>query len=77
MSEAHSAADLFCTEGDILGIYFDARKDITKFMDMDPVTGHSHPRMMDENYVSITSESEGSYRFHFTPDEPVGPYKPA
>ena len=38
MSEASSAADILCTEEDILGIYFDSRKDITKFMDMDPVT---------------------------------------
>ena len=77
MSEASSAADILCTEEDILGIYFDSRKDITKFMDIDPVTGHYHPRMKNENHVSVTSEPDGNYRYHFTPDEPVGPYKPA
>ena len=77
LREASSAADLFCTEEDILRIYFEARKDITKFLYMDLVTGHYHPRMRNENHVSVTSEPDGNYRYNFTPNEPVGPYKQA
>ena len=67
MNETSSAAGLLCTDENILRIYFDARKDITKFIDMDPVTGHYHPRMRNENHVSVTSEPDGNYRYHFTP----------
>ena len=43
----------------------------------DPVTGRFHPRPKRESHTTVTSEPDGSYRFHFTSEKPVAPDKPA
>ena len=77
ISGASEDGDRECMEGDIRGIFFDGRKDFTKHMVKDVITGSLHPRVIKENHVSVTSEPDGKYRYHFTPDNPTPLYKHA
>lgn len=61
---------------DIVGIYFDGRKDLTRAMVLDS-SDHLHPRIIKETHVSVTVEPLGMYLGHITPDDAVHPVKPA
>ena len=61
----------------IEGIFFDGRKNQTNIMKYDEETDKFHPRIIKVNHIAVTSEPDGQYRYHFTPDEPVYPHKPA
>ena len=76
MVQASETASTLTTDETIKGIFFDARKDKTLFNEKDPVTGRFHTRIRKDNHVSVTSEPDGKYRFHFKPEEAVAPYKP-
>ena len=54
-------------ESEIKGIFFDGRKDRTKTMEFDEKTMRYHQTITKENHISVTSEPDGKYRFHFTP----------
>ena len=77
MSQASGSAEILCTEDAVKGIFFDARKDKTKYHDKDVITGRFHPRIKNENHVTVTSEPDGQYRYHYTPEEALAPHKPA
>ena len=71
MSGARQRGDEASQKDDILGILFDGRKDSTRVMQYDEETDKYHPRVVKETHVAVTSEPDGQYRYHFTPDEPV------
>ena len=60
----------------ISGIHFDGRRDKTMTMIPDS-RGQLHHRIIREEHISVTSEPEGTYLAHFTPEEPLHPEKPA
>ena len=77
MSGARQSGEEASLNDKILGIFFDGRKDSTRVMKYDEETDKYHPRVVKETHVAVTSEPDGQYRYHFTPDEPVFPHKPA
>ena len=46
-------------------------------MQYDEETDKYLPRLVKETHVAVTSEPDGQYRYHFTPDEPVFQHKPS
>ena len=76
MFQASEIAGNMTTDETIKGIFFDARKDNTLYNEKDTVTGRFHSKIKKESHVSVTSEPDGKYRFHFTPEEALAPYKP-
>ena len=77
MARAREEGDSECSLGEVEGIYFDGRKDQTKTLEEDPVTGRYHPKLVKESHITVTSEPKGSYMFHFTPEKSIPPNKPA
>ena len=63
-------------KSNILGIFFDGRKDTTRTMEPDS-TGRLHHRMTKEEHVTVTVEPSGDYLGHITPDKADHPDKPA
>ena len=61
----------------ISGIFADGRKDKTKVLVEDATTGRYHQRIVKEEHVSVTSEPDGRYLFHFTPEPATRSSKPA
>ena len=64
-------------EDSITGVYFDGRKDFTLVLNYDENTGRYHKRMIKDKHISVTSEPEGLYRFHYTPAEAITPSTPS
>ncbi|KAG0722390.1 hypothetical protein GWK47_006057 [Chionoecetes opilio] len=60
----------------IVGLGYDGRKDKTRAMVPDSY-GKLHPRLIREEHVSVTEEPSGRYLWHFVPEDPVPPEKPA
>ncbi|KAG0727338.1 hypothetical protein GWK47_034849 [Chionoecetes opilio] len=60
----------------IVGLGYDGRKDKTRAMVPDSY-GKLHPRLIREEHVSVTEEPSGRYFWHFVPEDPVPPEKPA
>ncbi|KAG0718738.1 Chitinase domain-containing protein 1 [Chionoecetes opilio] len=60
----------------IVGLGYDGRKDKTRAMVPDSY-GKLHPRLIREEHVSVTEEPSGRYPWHFVPEDPVPPEKPA
>ena len=77
MEVAKDAKDFKHTENKVEGIFFDSRKDTTLVQKKDPITVRFHPRPVKESHTTVTSEPDGAYCHHFTPDKPSPPYKPA
>ena len=61
---------------DVIGIYFDGRKDQTRFLIPDE-NGHFHPRLIKEEHITVTVEPSGDYLGHVTPETPIYSEKPA
>ena len=61
----------------ITGIFADGRRDKTKVLVEDKTTGRFHQRYVKQEHVSVTSEPEGRYLFHFTPEPETRTSKPA
>ena len=59
-----------------VGLGYDGRKDKTRAMVPD-CYGKLHPRLIREEHVSVTEEPSGRYLWHFVPEDPVPPEKPA
>ncbi|KAG0730199.1 hypothetical protein GWK47_028755 [Chionoecetes opilio] len=60
----------------IVGLGYDGRKDKTRAMLPDSY-GKLHPRLIREEHVSVTEEPSRRYLWHFVPEDPVPPEKPA
>ncbi|KAG0716816.1 hypothetical protein GWK47_008747 [Chionoecetes opilio] len=60
----------------IFGLGYDGRKNKTRAMVPDSY-GKLHPRLIREEHVSVTEEPSGRYLWHFVPEDPVLPEKPA
>ena len=60
----------------IIGISFDSRKDLTRTLVQDKY-GQLHPRLVREEHISVTTEPNGSFLGHVTPDPAALPDKPA
>ena len=57
------------TEDKICCLFFDGRKNWTKVVEKDEVTGKNYQKMEKMEHIVVTSEPGGEYLFHFTPDE--------
>ena len=64
-------------EKTITGIFVDGRKDITKTQVIDDTTGRYHQRYVRQENISVTSEPDGRYLFHHTPEPPTLTSTPA
>lgn len=61
----------------ITAVFFDGRKDKTKTLLLNSETNRYHQKTIIENHISVTSEPDGQYRFHFTPEPSDRKNKPA
>lgn len=61
----------------ITGLGYDGRKDPQTRAMVPDSKGKPHLRMIREEHVSVTDEPSGKYLWHFVPEEPVHPEKPA
>ena len=76
MMKSSRMEDSRAMEQNIQAVYFDGRKDNTRVMLMDE-NGVLHPRIVKEEHVSVSSEPDGKYLFHFTPEAATQGEKPA
>ena len=56
----------------VLCMYFDGRKDITRIVLRAEKSAKAFPSLTKEEHISVTEEPSGSYLHHFTP-QPVTP----
>ena len=63
-------------DSEVLGVYFDGRKDLTRVIVHDS-NGNLHPRLIKEEHISVTVEPSGAYLGHVSPESPEYPDKPA
>lgn len=61
----------------IIGLGYDGRKDAKTRALVPDCHGKLHPRIIKEEHVSVTDEPSGRYLWHFVPETPVYPEKPA
>ena len=59
------------------GVFFDGRKDKTKVLQYNHITKRYHLKITKENHITVTSEPDGKYRYHFTPGPSDNKNKPA
>ena len=61
----------------IAGLGYDGRQDTNTRAMVSDSHGKLHLRRIKEEHVTVTEEPEGRYLWHFVPDDPVYPEKPA
>ena len=65
--QAHD--DARSQEGAVICIFFDGRKDDTKVMRYNEETRRCYPGVIREEHYAVTSEPDGRYLHHFTPEK--------
>ena len=61
----------------ITAVFADSRKDLTRVLKFDEETGKYPQRWVKEEHMSVTSEPDGKFLFHYTPEPPTILNKPA
>ena len=77
MRKCKERADVRPDSEKITAVFADSRKDLTRVLQFHEETGKYHQRWVKEEHMSVTSEPDGKFLFHYTPEPPTILNKPA